>query len=65
MLRSPAFALVLVLAPVAVAPAVAAAPTPTEQQRPSVTVHYRTLEKMLRRFSRMAGEARIESRTRG
>ncbi len=42
------------------APATAAnapAPPPAATARRAVTMHYPTLEKMLRRFSRQAGEA--------
>lgn len=49
--------LVVLVTLLAVAPARAETPSPSTK-KPAVAMRYRTLEKMLRRFSRQAGEPR-------
>lgn len=54
-------AIAVILAAISIALPVLAAdapPQPTRAQKRVVAEHYPTLEKMLRRFSRQAGEAR-------
>ena len=56
-MRSLLVAAALIVATPALA-ADAPAPSPAPAQKRAVAMHYPTLEKMLRRFSRQAGDAR-------
>jgi hypothetical protein len=61
MLRTLAFALPIALTLTLMAPTADATPRPQPQPQQAVghsTIHYRGLEKMLRKFSRLAGEPR-------
>lgn len=42
-----------------------AEPRPPAPKKQQTVMRYRTLEKMLRRFSTLAGEAKADARTRG
>lgn len=55
---------VAALVSVSIAAYAHAEPRPQPRKQQSV-VRYRTLEKMLRRFSTLAGEAKADARTRG